>query len=421
MHRYRRIVVVSIIAAGVIAVVAFVVAGRTGAPRYQFGYAKPEAVSATVSAIGTLSPTVQAVIPPPIDGTVSSITAHVGQTVVAGETLATISPSANTSHVQIADAAALAQAQAALAQAEQPNQVTTSKNATSSSQALKTDVSALQRTIAKLCPTTKSPISSTCGSLDSELSRLSSQLSGKVSNANSSGREASTASSATIAADQAIVVADQSALTSAQQARPSSLVTPIAGTVAILPLTAGQVVRAQSTSYAITVIQSNKPEVIVPIAISTGHQLHNGDQASIVPFGSAHPTSGLVKSIGTVLTTNKATGVTTIPVVLSINHLARSVFDGTQALVTIDIAHSAHVLAVPTSAINYSAGRAIVLVDGPNGVTKHAVKLGIVGARYTSITGGLLAGDRVVLANLDRPLPTPIKPIGGSRKLFGKG
>lgn len=413
-RRLLKVVAVVVVVGG--ATVVFI--SRPAPPAYQLAYAKPEAVTATISAVGALAPTAQAVVPPPMSGTIASIAVRVGQRVTAGETLATVSPSAQASRARITDASALAQAEAALAQAEQPTSVPTLKSSTSSLSALQSDVSAIRKTLVELCPTTHS---AACGSLNTELSRLSSQLSAKTSDASAPSPEATSTSSAIIAADQAIVTADQSALSSALQVQSSTFVSPIAGTVATLSLAVGQVVRAQSTSTAITVIQPSRSEAVVPIAIATAHQLHDGDQASILPLGSRHATSGQVTSIGTTPTTNQATGATTVSVAVSVNHLTLPVFDGAQALVTIDIVHSADVLAVPTSAIFYKGGHPTVLVDNPKGIVSDTVRVGIVGADYTSILGGLSDGVPVVLASLDRPLPVPVKPIGGFGKAFGQG
>ncbi|WP_298346617.1 HlyD family efflux transporter periplasmic adaptor subunit [Ferrimicrobium sp.] len=406
--------------------VVVVVGGATGffisrpaPPAYQLAYAEPETITATISAVGTLVPVTQAAVPPPMSGTVSSIGVQVGQRVTAGETLATVSPSALASRARIADASALAQAEAALAEAEQPTPVPAPKSSRSS--ALQSDVNAIRKTLVELCPGAHSSVSPACGSLNTELSRLSSQLSAKTSDTSSPGPEATSTSSATIAADEAIVTADQSALSSALQVQSSSFVSPIAGTVATLPLAVGQVVRAQSSSTAITVIQSSRSEVVVPIAIATARRLHDGDQATILPLGSPHATTGEIISIGTAPTTNQVTGATTVSVTVAVNHLTLPVFDGAQALVVIAIAHSADVLAVPTSAIFYKGGHPTVLVDNPRGIFSDTVRVGIVGADYTSILGGLSDGVPVVLASLDRPLPVPVKPIGGFGKAFGQG
>ncbi|WP_298211536.1 HlyD family efflux transporter periplasmic adaptor subunit [Ferrimicrobium sp.] len=417
-NHFRRVLKVLVVVA-VVGGATVLLLSRHAPPAYQLAYAKPETITATVSAVGTLAPMTQATIPPPIGGTVSSIAVQVGERVTAGETLATVSPSAHASLARIVDASALAQAEAALAEAEQPSQVAAQRNPSSS--ALQSDVSAIRKTLVQLCPATHSPVSPACRSLTTELSNLVSQLSAKTTNASSPSTGTTSTSSATIAADQAIVAADQSALSSALQVQSSSLVSPIEGTVATLPLAVGQVVRAQSSSTAITVIQPSRSEVVVPIAIGTAHRLHDGDKASILPLGSPRATTGQIISIGTTPTTNQATGVTTVSVTLSVNHLALPVFDGAQAYVTIDTAHSAHVLAVPTSAITYTGGHPTVLVDGPKGIVSDTVAIGIVGAQYTSIVGGLSDGVPVVLASLDRPLPVPVKPIGGFRNAFGPG
>jgi multidrug efflux pump subunit AcrA (membrane-fusion protein) len=407
------VVVVVVVGAGVL------VLGRSGAPKYQIAYAEPEAVSTTVSAVGTLTPSTQSVIVPPINGTVSSITVKAGQEVAAGETLAVVSPSAQASQAKVSDASALAQAEAALAQAEQPKANFNTK--TGNSGTIQSDINALRQTIAGICPKTQSSVSSTCHALSSELGQLSSQLSTKSSTTGSANSQTDGTSSATIAADEAIVAADQSALASAQQITSSDMVSPISGTVATLPLSIGQVVRAQSTSNAITVIQSNNPEVVVPIPISTVQHLRLGQQATITPIGSTHRTTGHIVLIGTTPSTDQTTGVTTVSVTLSADHLSLPIFDGAQALVTIEVAKSSHVLAVPTSAITYSGGHPTVLVAGTSGPIVHAVKVGIIGTRYTSLLQGINKGAPVILAILDRPLPAPVKPIGAHGKAFGKG
>ncbi|MHB8189789.1 MAG: efflux RND transporter periplasmic adaptor subunit [Ferrimicrobium sp.] len=398
-----------------------IIVTRPTPPKYQLARAQPEAVTSTVNGVGTLAPTTNSVIAPPMNGTVTSIVVNVGQTVTAGETLATISPSAQASQAKITDESALAQAEAALAQAEQSTNSPTPTTASASSP-LQSEITAAQHTLAELCPTTQSPNSATCHSLTNELNQISSQSTAKTSSAHPTNSSASiSASTATIAADQAIVTADQSALNSAQQIQSGALVSPISGTVATLPLTIGQVVRALSTSDAITVIQPDNVEVVVPISISTAKQLHNGDRATVVPLGTSHAIDGQVDSVGTTPTTNQATGTTTVSVVVSLDHPSLPIFDGAQARVTIEVAYQKDVLAVPTSAITYTNGRTAVLVNGPRGATSRAVEIGIMGSQYTAIRSGLTNGTSVVLATLSKPLPAPTRPLGAFGKIFKKG
>lgn len=421
MPRYRKVLKVSIALVVLAGGVSAFLATRHPTPAYQVAYARPETVTATVSAVGTLSPTVQAAVPPPINGTVTSIAVHVGQTVTVGETLATIAPSAQASRAKISDAFALAQAEAALAQAEQPSRSQTPQSTANSTNAMQSDLHALEQTIAQLCSGAHSPSTTSCHALRSQVSQLSAQLSPKApSNANPASSTASGVSSATIAADQAAITADQSALASAEQVQATAMVSPIAGVVAVVPIATGQVVRPQSTAGTITVLEPRNPDVIVPIAISVAQSMHKGEPARILPFGSSSDATGTVQTIGTTPTTDPATGITTLPVTVSVNHLALSVFDGAQALVTIQTARRNHVLAVPTSAVTYIHGHATVQVMGPKGVSSQRVEVGVIGAVYTSITSGIAEGAPVVLATLNKPLPVPVKPVGALGKAFGK-
>jgi HlyD family secretion protein len=80
--------------------------------------------------------------------------------------------------------------------------------------------------------------------------------------------------------------------------------------------------------------------------------------------------------------------------------------DGVQAAVTITTAQTVNALAVPTSAVNHRGTIDYVLVLNGSTTKMQIITLGAVGALYTQVTGGLTAGQRVVLANPNTPIPT---------------
>ena len=73
---------------------------------------------------------------------------------------------------------------------------------------------------------------------------------------------------------------------------------------------------------------------------------------------------------------------------------------------TITTAQATGALAVPTSAVNHLGTRDYVLVLNGSTTKMQIITVGAVGAIYTQVTGGLAAGQHVVLANPNQPIPT---------------
>ena len=81
-------------------------------------------------------------------------------------------------------------------------------------------------------------------------------------------------------------------------------------------------------------------------------------------------------------------------------------YDGVSAGVSITIATVHDTLTVPTSAVHALGTLHTVTVLSGSKAQAVQVKLGAIGAERTQITSGLSAGQQVVLANLDEPLPS---------------
>jgi multidrug efflux pump subunit AcrA (membrane-fusion protein) len=74
--------------------------------------------------------------------------------------------------------------------------------------------------------------------------------------------------------------------------------------------------------------------------------------------------------------------------------------------VTITTSQAVNALAVPTSAVNHRGALSYVLVINGSTTKAQIITVGSVGAIYTQVTAGLAAGQRVVLANPNTPIPT---------------
>jgi macrolide-specific efflux system membrane fusion protein len=93
--------------------------------------------------------------------------------------------------------------------------------------------------------------------------------------------------------------------------------------------------------------------------------------------------------------------------------------DGVQAAVTITTAQAVNALAVPTSSVNHLGTLSYVLVLNGATTKMQIITVGSVGALYTQVTGGLTAGQRVVLANPNTPIPTSTSTTGRIARITG--
>jgi len=111
-----------------------------------------------------------------------------------------------------------------------------------------------------------------------------------------------------------------------------------------------------------------------------------------------------VVSIG--VTGTSSGTATTYPVTIGLNTQPDDLRNGATASVSIETANRDKAVAVPTSAVTVDNGRSTVTVLDNSKPSVVTVQVGAVGDVWTEITSGLHAGQTVVLANLDQPLPT---------------
>jgi RND family efflux transporter MFP subunit len=211
-------------------------------------------------------------------------------------------------------------------------------------------------------------------------------------------------SAAQLAADQAAVDAANANLALAQQQlSQASIVSPLTGVVSAVGLTVGQQATAGSTTTAVDVIDPTGHGVTLSVDVTKIPQVKVGQKATIVPDGSSVPLAATVSYVAAAPTTSSSTAYN---VQLAFTSKPAKLLDGIQAAVTITTAQAVNALAVPTSAVNHRGAINYVLVLNGSTTKAQLITVGSVGAIYTQVTGGLTAGQRVVLADPNQAIPT---------------
>jgi macrolide-specific efflux system membrane fusion protein len=143
------------------------------------------------------------------------------------------------------------------------------------------------------------------------------------------------------------------------------------------------------------------------VVISTGSYVVNGsvddtqvgsvktgDQAVIVPDGATTPVYGTVSSVGLIATTTS--GVATYPVTITVTGTPAGLYPGAGGTVTLIVRQLSNVTTVPTAAVHYTSGGAVVyeMVNGRQ--VAHPVTVGMTSGGQTQIVSGLSVGTEVV-------------------------
>jgi multidrug efflux pump subunit AcrA (membrane-fusion protein) len=254
------------------------------------------------------------------------------------------------------------------------------------------------------------------------------------------------ATSTQLAADQAAVTAAQASVASAQaDLSKATLTSPIDGTVSALTLTVGQQLGSSgaaaggagggastgsggsgsggsgsggsgSGGSGSSSAGSSTPQVEV---VSTGHyvvdatvddtqvgQLTTGATAGVaLPDGST--TSATVTSVGMVATSTS--GVAGFPVVITVNGSPSGLYSGSIVSVVVVTKTVPDAVVVPLAAVNRTATGSTVTVDARGTRTTRTVSTGLTSAGQVQITGGLTAGEQVVVTTV-----RVTAPAGGS-------
>lgn len=192
----------------------------------------------------------------------------------------------------------------------------------------------------------------------------------------------------------------------------AAIVSPIDGTVSSVGLAVGDEVAAASDTATIGVDGGKGFEVTAVVSVEDLPDLEVGQSATVTPDGMDTSFEGEVVNIGVTSSTEGAS--TTYPVTISLSGDLEGLRHGSVTSVSIVLAGGENVLAVPTSAVHADDGGHSVSVLADGEVTDVDVEIGAIGADWTEVSSGVEAGDVVVLADLDEPLPGSATEGGSS-------
>jgi RND family efflux transporter MFP subunit len=392
---------------------AVTVAGADEVGRYRVAPVATGDVSQTVSVSGTVDHVNRFDASFGTDGTVATLPA-VGATVTAGQELGTLDTASLQAAVDQASAAltnAESTLSAASAEVELPSDgLAEAQSAAAAALQTATDALAAQVTAcadpaSAACTEAASATLAAQNAVKTAQDTLQAELSSSSERAPSAGSVAE----AQAAVDEASVK-----LLEAQQALAgATLTSPISGTVASVNAAVGDTTSAGEA--VVVVIGEGAAEVSATAPVEQVDALAVGQQATVTPVGTASSLQGTVTRVGTLPDPNAET--VAYPVTITVDKPPATMAAGTSATASIVVAKAEDVLTVPTSAVN----RGTVTVLNGDQTTVTRVTVGAVGPTRTEIKEGLSAGDQVVLANLDSPLPTSDTSQGGGGSGPGPG
>jgi membrane fusion protein, macrolide-specific efflux system len=343
----------------------------------------------TVSASGTIEPASTADLNFGVSGKVTAVNVATGQTVTAGQTLATVDSSALQVDVE--------SAQASLTSAQ--DKLTTDQSADAEASQIDSDEASVttaetQLTTAQTDLADANLTSTIAGTVASVDLIVGQQVSGTDSSSSGSSTTGTSATGLT-GASGATTGASTGGSTGASSASSSASST------------------TSSSSAQITVISTDSYTVSTTVDDTQVGEVKVGDQAVITPENSTTAVYGTVTSVG--LVASSSSTVAAFPVTIAVTGSPTGLYAGSTATVSIVTKEITNAVQVPTAAISYSGGNATVtaVVNGSHVV--KSVTTGQVSSGYTQITSGLKSGDKVV----EQVVKFNASAAGGGRSLFG--
>ncbi len=297
-------------------------------------------IQQTVAASGTISPASQASLNFAVSGQVTAVNVKAGQTVTAGQVLATVDTTALQADLEAA------QAQLAAAQ----DRLSSDKSSAAATTQIDSDEASVT-------------------SAESALSTAQTNL----ADASLTSTIAGTVASVSLTVGQQVSGGSGGGGDAAASAADSST----------------------GSSGEVEVIGTNSYIVSTTVDDTQIGQIIDGDQATITPTGATTPDYGTVASIG--LVASQSSNVASFPVVIDVTGDPSGLFAGSTAAVSIIVKQLSNVTEVATAAITYTTGgqAQVTQVVGGHHVTTN-VTVGQAEAGETQITSGLKAGDKVV-------------------------
>ena len=339
-------------------------------------------ITQTVASSGTIEPSSQASLNFGQSGRVTAVDVTVGQTVTAGQALATIDGSSLT--------ASLAQAQAVLAndQAQlSSDQAAGASSAQIASDQASVDSTQTQVTSAQTALSEATLTSTIAGTVASVSLTVGQQVSGSSSSSGSTAGSSSTSGSAAGSGSSAGGGSFSGGGASSGAAGGASSSSGSSSSSS-----------SSSTSAQVVVVSTGSYIVNTTVGSTQIGQLKLGDQATVTVSGSTTPVYGTVGSIGLLATTTS--GVSTFPVVIDVTGSPTGLYGGSSATVSIVTQELPGVVVVPTTAIQYSGNGTTVTLDSNGSKVTRTVTIGAASGGNTQVTGGLSVGDKIYVTKI---------------------
>jgi len=421
-------------------------------------------ITQTIGMAGNLAPVTEADLNFAATGTVQSVTATVGETVVKGERLAAQDSTLLAAQLSQAKAT-LSSAQAKLAQdeagptaqnlASAQNPVGSAQVSVNSATTSLADTKAINAqsvaaaqsvvdqdnaNVAADCPSLPASCASDQAKLATDQQTLTAvkvkaqqsndQAAAQLASAKQQLAAAKSSLAATLASttpqtiqiDAAQVQIEQvNVNTLKHQVAGAVLVSPIGGVVSQVNIKAGQSVTSGGTTSSIVIFSPGSYDLTGTVSDSQVNLVAVGQSAQVTPAGSAQALLGKITSISPAATVSS--GVATFAVTAQLTDTSNSIRPGVSASANIVINQVVHVLTVPTSAVHTTtAGTTVtVLVNGkPKSVP---VQTGASDPTRIEITSGLQLNQVVVIAIITSSVPSSngASVLGGGGTRGGGG
>ncbi len=414
-------------------------------------------ITQTIGMAGNLAPVTEADLNFAAAGTVQSVMATVGETVVRGETLAR--QDATLLAAQLSQAkATLSSAQAKLAQdeagpsaqnlASARNPVAQAQVAVNSAATSLADTKAINAqsvaaaqivvdqdnlNVAADCPSLPACAQDqaklitdqqTLAAVRVKAQQSNDQAAGQLASARQQLAAAKSSLAATLASttpqtiqiDAAQVQIEQvNVNTLKHQVAGAVLVSPIDGVVSQVNIKAGQSVTGGGTTYAMVVYAPGAYEVTGTVSDAEVNLVAEGQTVQVTPAGSTQALLGKVTAISPAATVTS--GVATFGVTAQLTDTSNSIKPGISATASIVVKQVVHVLTVPTSAVHTTAAGSTVQILVNGAPQSISVQVGASDPIRTEIQSGLKLGQVVVIAVVTSSVPSS----GGAGTVLGGG
>jgi multidrug efflux pump subunit AcrA (membrane-fusion protein) len=327
-------------------------------------------VQQTVQATATVEPAVEDDESFASAGTVDRVPVSVGESVTAGQLLASLDPRSLESQLALARAVVTeAQAQVTAASASGSASQLAAANAQLAADQAKVDQAQQAVSQARLT----SPI-------DGVVAAVNVKVGSTVAGGSSTGSAATASAGA--------------ARSSGSGGAPGASAESSAVSAAAGSSSAGS--SGSGSSGAVTVISTRSWLVQTQVSSTDLPRLRKGMQAQIEPSGSRTTVFGTVDTIG-IVASSSSSGTSQFPVTIAVTGTPAGLYAGTSASVSILVKQLDDVLTVPTAALSSSGSRTTVTVLRSGAEAVVPVTIGRVFGARTEITSGLSDGAQVVL------------------------